>query len=87
MLRNLKRIYLRREDHLRARAAGERLLLLIPQEPSEVRDRGILLAHLGHASAAVANLEAYLTLDPAAPDAASVRGRLAWLRRRLSQAP
>jgi len=33
----------------------------------------------------VADLEAYLTLAPSAPDADTVRGRLAWLRRRMSE--
>jgi hypothetical protein len=35
--------------------------------------------------AAVADLESYLTIAPNAPDAESVRGRVLWLRRRLSE--
>ena len=69
-----------------ALAAVERLLLLDSEEVREIRDRGILMAHLGRPGAAVADLEAYLGLAPGAPDADSVRGRLAWLRRKLSEA-
>lgn len=85
LLGNLKRVHLGRDDHRRALTVVERLLLLTPGDPHEIRDRGFLLAHLGRPGAAVVDLETYLELDPAAPDAASVRGRLAWLRRRLTE--
>lgn len=85
MLLNLKRIYLGSEDHARALSAVERLLLISPDDPQEIRDRGFLLAHLGRTGAAAAELETYLSLHPGAPDAAAVRGRLAWLRRRMSE--
>ena len=44
-------------------------------------------AHLeaGEYAEAVADLESYLAASPAAPDADSVRGRVVWLRRRLSE--
>ncbi len=85
LLQNLKRIYLAQEDYARALSAVQRLLLLQPDEPSEIRDRGFILAHLGSPGAAVADLEAYLALSPHAPDADSVRGRLAWLLRRTPE--
>jgi regulator of sirC expression with transglutaminase-like and TPR domain len=85
LLLNLKRIYLAREDYPRALAAVERLLLVAPDDPRELRDRGFLQAYLGRPVAAVADLEAYLSLAPSAPDADTVRGRLAWLRRRMSE--
>lgn len=85
LLLNLKRIYLAREDYTRALAAVERLLLVAPDDPRELRDRGFLQAYLGRPVAAVADLEAYLALAPSAPDADTVRGRLAWLRRRMSE--
>ena len=44
-----------------------------------VRDR------MGRPGAAVADLECYLTIAPDAPDVDSVRGRVLWLRRRLSE--
>lgn len=84
LLQNLKRIYLTLEDHARALAAVDRLLLVDPDDLREIRDRGLLLAHLGRTGAAVADLEAYLALAPKAPDAESVRGRLAWLLKKMS---
>lgn len=85
MLLNLKRNHLAREDFARALAVVERLLLLRPDDAREIRDRGILMAHLGRPRAAVADLETYLARVPQAPDADSVRGRLAWLRRRMTE--
>lgn len=85
MLLNLKHIYLKREDYSRALSMVERLLLIMPNDSSEIRDRGFLNAHLGRPGAAVADLESYLTIAPEAPDIESVKGRVLWLRRRLSE--
>jgi len=85
LLHNLKRVHLAREDYPRAHAAVERILIVSPGEHRELRDRGFLHAHLGRTDAAVADLEAYLTLAPRAPDAEAVRGRLAWLVRKTSE--
>jgi regulator of sirC expression with transglutaminase-like and TPR domain len=85
MLLNLKHLYLKKEDHLRALSAVERLLMINPNDPTEIRDRGFLNAQLGRPGEAVADLESYLAASPAAPDADSVRGRVVWLRRRLSE--
>ena len=86
LLLNLKRIYLARGDYGKALAAIERLLILSPEDAREIRDRGLLLAHLGRPSAAVADLETYLEMSPSAADAESIRGRLAWLLRKMSDA-
>jgi regulator of sirC expression with transglutaminase-like and TPR domain len=85
MLLNLKHLYLKKEDHLRALSTVERLLMINPDDPTEIRDRGFLNAQLGRPGEAVADLESYLAASPAAPDADSVRGRVVWLRRRLSE--
>ena len=85
MLLNLKHLYLKREDYGRALSMVERLLLIAPNDSSEIRDRGFLNAHLGRPGAAVADLECYLTIAPDAPDVDSVRGRVLWLRQRLSE--
>jgi len=86
MLVNLKRMFLNREDYTRALSVVERLLLVAPDDPREIRDRGFLLAHLGRPGAAVADLENYLSASPSAPDAEAVRGRLQWLLRKMSEA-
>jgi regulator of sirC expression with transglutaminase-like and TPR domain len=85
MLLNLKYIYVKGEDYRRALASVERLLMVSPGDSTEIRDRGFLYAHLGQPGAAVSDLESYLALVPSARDAESVRGRVAWLRQRLSE--
>lgn len=86
LLLNLKRIHLAQGDYIRALAVVERLLVIAPSDAKEIRDRGLLLAHLGQSGAAVSDLECYLALAPSAPDVESVRGRLAWIRRRAAAA-
>ena len=73
-------------DYPRAIAVVERLLLLTPDDSGEIRDRGLLRAHLGHRGPAIADLERCLSLAPGAPDIRSVESRLAWLRRRATEA-
>ena len=85
LLRNLKRIWLAREDYGRALAVVDRLRIVHPEDVRELRDRGILQAHLGDPGAAIADLEQYLATEPRATDAGSVRGRLVWLRRRMTE--
>ena len=46
----------------------ERILVLRPTAPSQIRDRGYLLAQLGRPEEAVTQLETYLTFAPAARD-------------------
>lgn len=84
LLRNLRTVYLSRQDYPRALAAVERLLLVDPDATAELRDRGFIQAHLGRLGAAVTDLRAYLRLVPQAQDAGAVRNRLAWLERRLA---
>lgn len=86
LLLNLKRIHLSQGDYDRALACVERLLVVQPKDAREVRDRGLLLAHMGRPDAAVEDLEDYLRRSPGAPDAESVRGRLAWLLRKMADA-
>jgi len=84
MLLNLKHVYLTAGDYTRALWSVERLLLLTPDDSGEVRDRGLLRAHLGRPVAAIEDLERYLMLAPGAPDLRSVEDRLVRLRRRLA---
>jgi regulator of sirC expression with transglutaminase-like and TPR domain len=85
LLLNLKRIHLAQGDYIRALSIVERLLVVAPGDAKEIRDRGLLLAHLGQSGAAMQDLESYLALAPSAPDADSVRGRLAWIKKRAGE--
>jgi regulator of sirC expression with transglutaminase-like and TPR domain len=84
MLMNLKAVYTALGDWRRALAASERVLLLVPDAVEELRDRGLLNARLGDATAALRDWEAYLERVPKAPDAAMVRGRLRALRQAIA---
>jgi regulator of sirC expression with transglutaminase-like and TPR domain len=83
MLYNLKAVYVQRRDYRRALGVVERLLLLAPDVPAEVRDRGLLQAQLGHLDAALDDLQHYLQLATDAPDASAITQHIAALRQRL----
>ncbi|HEY7063689.1 MAG TPA: tetratricopeptide repeat protein [Chloroflexota bacterium] len=76
MLGNLKQLYQQREDWDRALAAVERILLLTPDAPGEVRDRGLVQYRRGALRAAHADLGRYLALAPTAHDADTVRRQM-----------
>jgi len=80
MLHNLKRIYVEQNDDVRAYWIIDRLLLLTPDAPDEIRDRGLVSARLGLKPAAARDLARYLEHEPAADDAAEIRDLLASLR-------
>jgi regulator of sirC expression with transglutaminase-like and TPR domain len=82
MLQNLKRVYLDGADDVRAYWVIDRLLLLSPAQPAEIRDRGLVSARLGAAGPASRDLTQYLHQAPGAPDADDVRAVLASLRAR-----
>ena len=76
LLLNLKGIYQKSEEHEKALAAVERILVIHPTSSSEIRDRGYLLARLGRTDEAAAQLETYLTFAPQAQDADRVEALL-----------
>ena len=73
MLRNLKQIYTQKEDFERALSVAERILLVAPDHPVEVRDRGAIHHRMGHQQLAVRDFQRYLQLAPKADDAKAVR--------------
>jgi regulator of sirC expression with transglutaminase-like and TPR domain len=85
ILHNLKAIYLRQSDYGRALRVVEQLLLLTPEMPIEVRDRGLLYSQLGHLEAALDDLQHYLQLAPDAPDAVVITQYIAALRQQPPQ--
>lgn len=84
MLINLKWIYATRGDFARALLALDRIISLTPDSIPALRERGLLAARLGAVEAATEDLSRLLELVPQAPDANSIRERLAELRAKAS---
>lgn len=80
MLHNLKALFAEHEDWQRMLDVQQRLVILLPEEISERRDRGLAYAHLECPQAALDDFQAYLAERPYATDAQSVRARLPALR-------
>jgi len=85
MLYNLKGIHVQAQDHLRALAIVELLLLVEPQSLDELRDRALLYAALDCFGLAVRDLTLFLERSPRAPDAAELRSTLLTLRARQAR--
>jgi regulator of sirC expression with transglutaminase-like and TPR domain len=83
LLGNLKHLYVRGRDFGRALACCERILLLLPDSPLELRDRGLVYEQLECYAAARSDLRRFLELSPDDQTAALVRGRLAALDRQV----
>ncbi|PTB17139.1 transglutaminase [Trinickia symbiotica] len=82
MLRNLKAIYLQTERWQRLLAVQQRLVILLPENIEEVRDRGFAYARLDYLRPALEDLERYLDDRPDAEDATAVESQLQELRQR-----
>ncbi|MFZ5481490.1 MAG: SirB1 family protein [Myxococcota bacterium] len=72
MLTNLKHLWVDQKDLALALGAVDRILLLAGEVPQEVRDRGLLAAHLGRGDEARRDLERYLQIAPDAGDRGEV---------------
>jgi regulator of sirC expression with transglutaminase-like and TPR domain len=64
MLANLKSLYLKSDDLPRALAALDRMVLITPNHPSILRDRGLVHLKLGRFPHALRDLERYQELAP-----------------------
>lgn len=73
ILTNLKLIYLNRQQLSKALSIVELILLISPNQPSELRDRGLIHYQLSEWSQASQDLELYLALLPNAQDADVIR--------------
>ncbi|GIZ53804.1 SirB1 family protein [Noviherbaspirillum aridicola] len=80
MLRNLKALFVERMHWERLLGVQQRLLILLPDDIAERRDRGLAYANLECPQAALDDLEAYLEERPEAPDAEMLRSKLPGLR-------
>src|SRR5262245_231111 len=73
MLNNLKTAYVADRAPLRAARVALRLCQLLPDDPSQHRDLGLLLVQAERHGTAVDHLKHYLAAAPEADDAAEVR--------------
>lgn len=80
MLRNLKTVYAESRQWRRALDVQKRLVILLPDDITERRDRGKTHAELKHQKDAIEDLEAYLKLRPNAPDANDIRRQVERLK-------
>jgi regulator of sirC expression with transglutaminase-like and TPR domain len=76
MQRNLKLIYLRENNFQAALDATDRIVFLLPEDPEEHRDRGLLYERLECFAAAQKDYEAYIDLAPTNEDVPLIRERL-----------
>ena len=84
MLSNLKGIYVKSGDHLRAIGVMD-LLLTVTADPEQVRDRGLLYASLDCYALAASDLASYLERTPSARDSDTVRATLEEMRLRAAR--
>lgn len=82
MLRNLKSGYLQTERWQRLLAVQQRLVILLPGNIEERRDRGFAFARLDYLRPALDDLQSYLEARPDATDATVVESQLEELRQR-----
>lgn len=84
MLNNLRGIYIHRGDLERTVAVLDRLLLLDPEDPTPLRDRGLLHVRWGDPFQGITDLEGYLDADPEAEDSEEVTEVLIEARHRMT---
>lgn len=84
MLANLKHIYIHKGDFQRALMACDRILLLNPVLPAELRDRGIVYFHLKQYSRAIHDLGTYVELAPQADDVENIRQQIKVIRQLIA---
>lgn len=77
LLRNLKNIHRSAGDWPRLAAVMRRLVILLPLDWAERRDRGLAMAQIGRPDLAVSDLNEYLAHCPGAQDGELMRRHLA----------
>lgn len=83
MLNNLRAIHVGQGDVVRALAALDRILLLLPASAAALKERGELLIRAGGVRQGVEDLETWMALDRGASDWPAVRVQVEQARRRL----
>ncbi len=83
ILNNLKGIYVKADEYSKAIAVVDRLLILRPDSPCDLRDRGLLACQLKRYAEVSADLDRYLRLVPDAEDRTVIRDHLRSIRERV----
>jgi regulator of sirC expression with transglutaminase-like and TPR domain len=85
VLSNLKQIFAQQRDFGRTLACCDRILLLEPDAPLELRDRALVYEQLDCTAAAAADLDRFLHLAPEDPTSGPMRERRDALRARTGR--
>ena len=85
VLGNLKQVHIKAEEFEAALSCCDRILMLTPDAPQDVRDRGLLYQRLECYGAALADLERFLKLAPTDETADAIRENLITVRRQAAQ--
>ena len=85
MLRNLKVVYGRRHEIASLLPVQRRLAALVPDDPAELRDLGLLYAQSNHLGEAIDPLQGYLDSHSAAADAEEIRALVDAIRRKIAE--
>ena len=80
MLYNLKGIYTQKEQYPQALSVIEKILMLNPWTPSEMRDRGLIYMQTSLFAKALADLESYLAHAVAPDDSSYIQNHIKMLR-------
>ena len=81
MLNNIKLIYANRQDPERCLRVVEQLVILNPDDPEQVRDRGLLRLRLEDGAGALIDLERFLELAPDSGSATTVKEQIKRIRK------
>jgi len=84
VLRNLKNSYVQTQEFPKALSVIDWLLLIMPDLPEEVRDRGFIYEQLECDQSALQDYRRYLELQPDAPDVEDIRARVIDLQQKAS---
>jgi regulator of sirC expression with transglutaminase-like and TPR domain len=85
MLQNLKAIYVRAQDFVRALGVVELLLRVTPASADELRDRGLIYAALDCYGLAVRDLGDYVARVPRSEETDDLREKIATLRAKAAR--
>ena len=80
MLYNLKGIYMQKEQFYKALSIIDKILMLNPMTPSELRDRGLLYMQTSLFAKALSDLESYISRVAVPQDIAYIQNHIKMLR-------